>query len=196
MQLVWNGKVIQVDPWSSGDYSRALPADLILVTGPENDHLDPAAIARIRKPSAPVVIPAAGKDKVQDGVVISNGETKEIAGIRVEAVAAYDLIPGEPFHPKGRGNSYVVTLGGKRLYFSGVTECVPEVQALSNIDVAFVSMNLPHDRMTMSAAAACMDTFKPKIVYPYHYRTGKVEEFRAALAGKPIEVRLRDWYPK
>ena len=191
VQLTYNGKVIQVDPTAGG-----APADLILITGPENDHLDPAAIAKLRKPGAPIVIPAAGKEKVPDGIVLNNGETKEIAGIRVEAIAAYDLIPGDPFHPKGRGNGYVITLGTKRFYFSGVTECVPEVQALRQIDVAFVSMNLPHDRMTMTAAAACMETFKPAVVYPYHYRNAKLEEFKQALAGKPIEVRFADWYPK
>jgi L-ascorbate metabolism protein UlaG (beta-lactamase superfamily) len=191
VQLTYAGKVIQVDPTAPG-----AAADLILITGPENDHLDPAAIAKIRKTGAPVVIPAAGKDKVPDGIVLNNGESREVAGVRVEAIAAYDLIPGDPFHPQGRGNGYVITFGGKRIYFSGVTECVPEVQALRGIDVAFVSMNLPHGRMTMSAAAACMETFKPAVVYPYHYRNAKLEEFRQALAGQPIEVRLAEWYPK
>ncbi len=195
VQLEYNGTVIQVDPWSQGDYSHAKPADLIIVTGPEPDHLDPPAIAKIRKPGAPVVIPGAGKDKVPDGVAVGNGETKEIAGVRIEAIAAYDLIPGDPFHPKGRGNGYVVTFGGQRFYFSGVTECIPEVQALRNIDVAFVSMNLPHGRMTPAAAAACVAGFAPKVVYPYHYRTGDVAAFKAALAGKPVEVRLAKWYP-
>jgi L-ascorbate metabolism protein UlaG (beta-lactamase superfamily) len=190
VQLAYDGKVIQVDPVQDGQ-----KADLILITGPETDHLNPAIIATLRKPGAPVVIPQAGKDKVPDGVVLANGETKEVAGIRVEAIAAYDLIPGDPFHPKGRGNGYVITLGGKRIFFSGVGECVPEVQALKNIDIAFVSMNLPHGRMTMEAAAACMETFHPAIVYPYHYRTGKVEEFKRLLSGKGIEVRLANWYP-
>jgi L-ascorbate metabolism protein UlaG (beta-lactamase superfamily) len=196
VQLEYAGTVIQVDPWSQGDYSRAKPADLILVTGPENDHLDLAAIAKIRKPGAPVVIPAAGKDKIPDGIAIANGETMDVAGVRIEGVAAYDLIPGDPFHPKGRGNGYVITFGTQRIYFSGVGECVREVQALRNIDVAFVSMNLPHGRMTPAAAATCVAGFSPKVVYPYHYRTGNVAEFKALLQGKPVEVRLADWYPK
>src|SRR5258708_6849041 len=196
VQLEYAGRVIQVDPWSQGDYSHAKPADLILVTGAEGDHLDTAAIAKIRKPGAPVVIPAAGKDKVPDGIVLENGQAKDLAGVRVEAIAAYDLIPGDPFHPKGRGNGYVIAFGNQRIYFSGVTECVPEVQALRGIDVAFVSMNLPHARMTPEAAATCVAGFAPKVVYPYHYRTGNVEEFRTLLHGKPVEVRLGNWYPK
>ncbi len=196
VQLEYAGTVIQVDPWSQGDYSRARQADLILVTGAENDHLDLAAIAKIRKPGAPVVIPQAGRDKLPDGVVMGNSETREIAGVRIEAVAAYDLLPGDPFHPKGRGNGYIITFGNQRIYFSGVTECVPEVQALHGIDVAFVSINLPHGRMTPAAAAACVSGFSPKVVYPYHYRTGNVAEFKRLLQGTPVEVRLGDWYPR
>jgi L-ascorbate metabolism protein UlaG (beta-lactamase superfamily) len=195
VQLEHGGMVIQVDPWSSGDYSHARSADLILITGAENDHLDPDAIRKIRKPDTAIVIPAAAKDKVPDGIVIENNQVKNVAGIRVEAVASYDLIPGTPFHPKGRGNGYVITLGDKRIYFSGVTECVAEVQALRNIDVAFVVMNSPNGRMTPAAAAACVATFKPKVVYPYHYRAGNVAEFKAALDGMPVDVRLGDWYP-
>ena len=195
VQLEHAGKVIQVDPWSRGDFSRAKPADLILITGAENDHLDLDAIHKIRKAGAPIVIPAAAKEKVPDGTVLANGASQVVAGIAVEAVASYDLIPGEPFHPKGRGNGYIVTLGDKRVYFSGVTECVPEVQELKNIDVAFICFNSPQGRMTPAAAASCVAGLKPKIVYPYHYRTGNVQQFKQALQGQPIEVRLADWYP-
>ena len=198
VQVEHAGKVIHVDPWSRGDYSKGKQADLILVTAAgEDHHLDIKAIGELRKPGAPVLIPASGLEKVPDGTVIANGEVKTVAGIRVEAVAAYDLIPGRPFHPKGRDNGYVVTLGDKRLYFGGVTECVPEMQALQSIDVAFLTMNSPRERMTSSAAADCVKIFKPKVVYPYHYRGGEdvVEAFRDALQGEPIEVRLANMYP-
>jgi len=101
---------------------------------------------------------------------------------------------GELFHTKGRGNGYVVTLGGKRIYVAGDTECTPEMKALRNIDVAFLPMNLPYT-MTPAEAADCAKAFKPKIVYPYHYRGQDPKAFAAALKGSGIEVRLRDWYP-
>jgi L-ascorbate metabolism protein UlaG (beta-lactamase superfamily) len=189
------GKVIYVDPWRQGDFSNARPADMILVTGAESDHLDVDTIRKIRKQDTVIVIPAACKSAIPDGIVLANGESQTIMGARVEAIAAYDLIPGDPFHPKGRGNGYIITLGGTRLYFGGVTECVPEVQALKNIDVAFLSINLPHGRMTPAAAANCVKTFQPKNVYPYHYRDGNVEEFREALRGEPVQVHLTNWYP-
>ena len=137
IQLEHAGKVIHIDPWSVSDLSKAKPADLILITDDVNHHLDPKAIARVRKPGAPVVIAANGQKQVPDGIVMANGEKREIAGITIEATAAYDIKPGEPYHPKGEANGYIVTLGGTRIYVVGVTECVPEVRGAKNIDVAF-----------------------------------------------------------
>ena len=196
VQIEHNGTVIHVDPWRQGYYSNAKLADLILVTDTPGDHLDLEAIVAIRRVGAPVVVPPSAEDIVPDNTVLANGETTTVRGVGIEAVPSYDLTPGEPYHPKGQGNGYVVTLGGARLYFSGGgLECVPEVQALTDIDVAFLSMNLPNDRMTPLAAAECVKIFKPKIVYPYHYRDANLEVFRDALGGLPIDVRLADWYP-
>ena len=198
LQLEFNGKVIHVDPWSRGDYTRAKQADLILITDIHQDHFDPAAIAKIRKPGAPVVAPAVVAGKFPDATIIKNGERKTVAGVSIEAVPMYNLqrgpAPGKLYHDKGRGNGYVLTLGGKRFYFSGDTEGVPEMRNLKNIDVAFVTMNLPYT-MPPAEAAEAVKAFKPKIVYPYHYRGSKVEDFTEALKGQPIEVRVRDWYP-
>src|SRR5437667_5658280 len=130
VQLESGGVVVQVDPWSKADLSRAKPADLILVTDDPAHHLDPKAIAQLRKPGAPVFLPPASAAKFPDGTPIANGETKRVGGISVEAIAAYDIKPGEPSHPKGKANGYVVTLGGKRIYVAGVTECVPDMRAL------------------------------------------------------------------
>jgi L-ascorbate metabolism protein UlaG (beta-lactamase superfamily) len=212
VQLEHAGKVIQIDPWSVGDLSRAKPADLILVTDDVGHHLDVKAIARLRKPGAPIVIAANGKSRVPDGIVLANGEKREVAGYVVEAVAAYDITPGDPYHPKGEANGYIITVGGKRLYFAGVTECVPEVRAVRNIDVVFFPMNVPLARMEPAAAIECIRAFKPKVVYPYHYdqdwvarvnkggprpaaTTRGLEELRTALKRDGIEVRFANWYP-
>jgi L-ascorbate metabolism protein UlaG (beta-lactamase superfamily) len=207
VQLEGDGKVVQIDPWSRADLSRAKPADLILVTDDPIHHLDPKAIAELRKPGAPVLLPAASQAKFAEGTTIGNGETRTVAGIRVEAVAAYDIKPGEPSHPKGKANGYVVTLAGQRIYFAGVTECVGEMRALRDIDVAFVPMNLPLERMAPAAAADCVNAFKPKAVYLYHYdqswagngrampnRAATIAAFRNALTAG-IEFRDAPWYP-
>jgi L-ascorbate metabolism protein UlaG (beta-lactamase superfamily) len=216
VQVEHDGKVIQIDPWSAGDLSRAKPADLILVTDDPGHHLDPQAIEQLRKPGAAVVLTATAHAKFSEGSVLSNGESGTFAGIRVEAIGAYDMTPGRPFHPKGEANGYVVTLGGKRIFFAGVGECVPEIQALRDIDVAFMPMNLPVDRMRPRPASECVKTFRPKVVYLNHYnqtyaswlgnRQGAaprdaqdtpatIQAFRDAIAGESIEFRDGGWYP-
>jgi L-ascorbate metabolism protein UlaG (beta-lactamase superfamily) len=202
VQVEHGGTVIQVDP-AQGDLSKAKPADLVLVTDIHGDHLSPEGIAKVRKAGAPVVMPAAVQTQAGDKIpapveVLANGQTRTVKGISIEAVPMYNLqrgpAAGQLFHTKGRGNGYIVVLGGKRVYFAGDTECVPEVKALRNIDVAFVPMNLPYT-MPPSEAAECVKAFKPNIVYPFHYQGQKPEEFQAALQGSGIEVRLLNWYP-
>ena len=218
VQIEYAGKVIQVDPWSFGDLSRARPADLILISDDVGPHLDAKAIQKLRKLGAPVIMPASGKAQVPDGIVLGNGESTTAASIRVDAVAAYDIKPGAPEHPKGEANGYVVTLGDKRVYFAGVTECVSEVKALRNIDIAFMPMNIPQERMTPSAVAECVKILKPAVVYVYHYDqdfashaingplqprwltggltvAGSLQAFTAAMKGSATEVRLGRWYP-
>jgi len=206
IQIEGGGQVVQIDPWSKADLAHAKPADLILVTDDPIHHLDPEAIRRLRKPGAPVLLPAASLPKFPEGTAIANGETRVVNGITVEAVAAYDIKPGEPSHPKGKANGYLLTIAGKRIYVAGVTECVPEMRAQRNVDVAFVPMNLPLERMTPDAAAACVNLFAPRAVYVYHYdqswaSSGRpmaaaaetVERFKSALA-KGIEFRRAEWY--
>ena len=153
VQLEYQGTVVQVDPWDRLGLPGAKPADLILISDDPGHHLDVGAIERLRKPGASVVLTAAGKQKWPDGIVIANGETVRVAGVTVESIAAYDIIQGNPSHPKGDANGYVVSLGGKKFFFAGVTECVDEVKALQGIDVAFMPMNIPLARMTPAAAA-------------------------------------------
>jgi len=218
IQIEHAGKVIQVDPWSMLDLARYKKADLILITDDPVHHLDVKAIQQLRKPGAPVIIPEVGKAKFPDGIIMANGERASEGGITVEAIPAYDIIPGEPAHPKGKSNGYLITLGGTRIYVAGVTECVPEVLALKNIDVAFVPLNIPLGRMTPAAAAQCVKTMAPKIVYPYHYDQGLVaklgnpnakaegpvggltvaqslQAFKDALKDEKIDVRDASWYP-
>jgi len=219
VQLEFGGKVIQVDPWSAVDLSKAKPADLILITDDPIHHLDPRAIQQLRKPGAPVVIPATGKEKVPDGIVLPNGEHTVAADIAIEALPAYDLTPGDPPHPKGKANGYVITLGGKRILFAGVTQCVPELRAQQNIEVAFVPMNIPPDRMSPQEAADCVKALHPKYVYLSHYDQDfaarltnpratpralpsgltvaqTVDAFRNAMKNSGIEFRDGLWYPK
>lgn len=201
VMLEWSGKVIHVDPWSQGDYTGLPKADLILVTDIHGDHMDPKAIAALKKEGTIIVAPEAVAKTVTEAKVLRNGEktTLSLGGsATIEAVPMYNLnrgpAPGQLYHTKGRGNGYVIELGGKRVYFSGDTECVPEIKALRGIDIAFLCMNLPYTQ-TSQEAAECVKAFRPKLVYPYHYRGQDTQAFAEALKGeKRIEVRLRNWY--
>jgi L-ascorbate metabolism protein UlaG (beta-lactamase superfamily) len=202
LQIVHAGKVIDVDPVAAaGDYAGLAAPDIILITDIHGDHMDAATVAKLKKPTTKIVVPAAVATaaKFDAPIVIANGESKTVDGISIEAVPMYNLTrgpaPGQLFHDKGRGNGYVVTLGGKHIYIAGDTENIPEMRALKNIDVAFVPMNLPYT-MTPAEAADAVKAFKPKIVYPYHYRGSNLNEFTQALAGSGIDVRVRDWYAK
>src|SRR5580692_7696291 len=193
------GKVIYLDPANPAKFTGAPKADLILITDIHGDHMDPASIAEISKAGTEIMAPPAVVATVTTAKSIANGETKPWQGWTIEAIPAYNLTrgpaPGKFFHDKGLGNGYVLTYGGKRFYFSGDTEGVPEMRGLKSIDVAFVCMNLPYT-MPPEEAADAVKAFHPKIVIPYHYHGSDLAVFQKALEGSGIEVRVLDWYPK
>jgi L-ascorbate metabolism protein UlaG (beta-lactamase superfamily) len=200
VMLEFGGKVIHVDPWSKGDYTGLPPADLIVVTHTHADHLDRAMIDQLKKPGMIIVGPPAVIDTLNcapacgEVEAISDSERKTVMGIPFEGVPMYNIVtgsaPGKPFHHKGIGSGYVLNFGGTRVYFSGDTECTPGMKALKNINVAFVAMSASRTQSPIDAAA-CVKAFKPKIVYPYHYRGSDPQQFADAVKDAGIEVRLR-----
>lgn len=193
------GKLIYVDPSPAALFLNRPKADLILITDIHGDHLDPRAIAALQKSNTRIIAPAAVAKTVTGANVLGNGDHTTWNGWEIEAVPMYNMkrgpAPGKFYHDKGRGNGYILTIGGKRFYIAGDTEGTPEMRALRNIDVAFVPMNLPYT-MTPEEAADAVRAFHPKVVYPYHYRGSDIQQFASALAGTGIDVRLRDWYAK
>src|SRR5947209_6753965 len=193
------GKTIYLDPAKPVKFAGLPKADLILITDIHGDHMDPDSIKDASKAGTDILAPPAVVQTVTTAKPIANGETKSWQGWTIEAVPAYNLKrgpePGKLFHDKGRGNGYVLTYGGKRFYFSGDTEGVPEMRALKNIDVAVVCMNMPYT-MPPEEAADAVKAFHPKIVIPYHYRGSDLAIFEKALQGSGIDVRLVDYYPQ
>ena len=193
------GKVIYLDPAKPAKLDGLPKADLILVTDIHGDHMDPDSIKAISKTDTEIFAAPAVVQTVTSGKPIANGETKIWGSWSIEAIPAYNMkrgpAEGKFFHDKGRGNGYVLTYGGKRFYFSGDTEGVPEMRALKSIDVAFVCMNLPYT-MPPDEAADAVKAFHPKVVIPYHYRGSDLAVFKKGLEGTGIEVRVLEWYPK
>ena len=192
------GQTIYVDP-AQGKWEGLAPPDLILITDIHGDHMVPALIGQVRRPgeATKIIAPAAVAKTITDAMVVNNGETKTVGPWKIEAVPMYNIkrgpSAGQLFHDKGRGNGYIVTYGGLRIYIAGDTEGIPEMRALKNIDVAFVPMNLPYT-MPPDEAADAVKAFHPKVVYPYHYMGSDPKVFASALAGTGIDVRIRDWY--
>jgi L-ascorbate metabolism protein UlaG (beta-lactamase superfamily) len=204
--LSWGDQTIYVDPYGGADRFEGLKdPTLILITDIHGDHLNQKTLDAINTTRARFIVPQAVKEKLpkemqKRSIAIENAQTIVFENIEILAVPMYNLPETEDSrHPKGRGNGYVLTVGGKRIYISGDTEDIPEMRNLQNIDVAFVCMNLPYTMDIDQAASAVID-FQPAIVYPYHYR-GKdglsdVATFNKQIQGidVSIEVRLRNWY--
>jgi L-ascorbate metabolism protein UlaG (beta-lactamase superfamily) len=196
--LIFNfgGKVIHVDPYGDvADYSTLPKAHLILLTHEHMDHLDLKAFNAVRTEKTAVVLTEACTKQVQGGMLMVNGDVKTVDGLKIEAVPAYNLVhkrdTGQPFHPKGVGNGYIITFGDKRIYVAGDTENTPEMKGLKNIDIAFLPMNLPYT-MTPEMVADAAKAFKPKILYPYHFGETDTSKLVSLLKGTPeVEVRIR-----
>jgi L-ascorbate metabolism protein UlaG (beta-lactamase superfamily) len=201
LEIEAGGKVIIIDPAKPANFAGLPQADLILVTDIHGDHLDEALLKAESKPDTTIIAPDAVAKMVKEvkiTKVLANGDKTTWGAWTIEAIPMYNMkrgpSEGKFFHDKGRGNGYVLTYGGKRFYFSGDTENIPEMRALKNIDVAFVCMNLPYT-MTPEEAADAVKAFHPKVVIPYHYKGQDTTVFKKALDGTGIDVRLLEWYP-
>lgn len=207
MVLEYNGMSIYVDPYGGADgFAKYSDPDLILITDIHGDHLNKETLAALNTTMSTFIVPDAVLSQIKDtygsqAKVLGNGETVEWKGLTIQAIPMYNLPETEDSrHPKGRGNGYIITFGNKNIYISGDTEDIPEMRNLKSIDVAFVCMNLPYT-MDIDQASSAVLEFKPRIVYPYHYRgqggLNDVDKFKELVNNKNpnIEVRLRNWYP-
>ena len=194
--LVFKGKNIYVDPFGEvADYSLLPKADLVLVTHEHSDHFDLQALSSIRTQKTVLGVTAICSRQVKGGIEMGNGDEKLLAEINVKAVPAYNLINkrpnGEPFHPKGIGNGYILDFEGTLVYIAGDTENIPEMKSLVGIEIAFLPMNLPYT-MTPAMVADAVKVFHPHILYPYHFGKTNPMEIVDLLKGESgVEIRIR-----
>jgi L-ascorbate metabolism protein UlaG (beta-lactamase superfamily) len=199
VRIRYDGLEIQIDPVGQGlppatDYARFPKADLILVTHEHFDHFDRDAIAALQKDSTAIFANPAVHGMLGWGEALANGgKIQWRDDISIEAVPAYNTTPGrEKFHPKGRDNGYILSLGGFRVYVAGDTEDIPEMAAIKDIDVAFLPCNQPYT-MTPEQAASAAETIRPKVLFPYHYGETPIQKLADLLAGSGIDVRIRNY---
>lgn len=200
--FTFNELTIFVDPFGGAEKFDSFDApDLIFITDIHGDHLNKETLSGLNTENTTFIIPQAVADQMDEYysdnfVLISNGETKEVADLSITAIPMYNLPDDESSrHKKGRGNGYVITFGDKDVYISGDTEDIPEMRALEGIDIAFVCMNLPFT-MDIFQAASAVVAFQPTVMYPFHHRGQDIEKFKQLIdiADIETEVRLKDWY--
>lgn len=205
--MSWNGKMIYVDPVGGATPFQGLPrADLILVTHDHGDHYSANTLVAATNRGVTILAPQVVYNKSDFGTaglrarttVMTNGASVNVLGLGVQAVRAYNL-PPNTFHGTNVGNGYILTIGNRRIYISGDTEDTPEMRALRDIDVAFIAMNQPYT-LTVAKAVSAVREFRPKVVYPVHYRNSDntysdLNSFKRQVGNDlGIEVRLRKWY--
>lgn len=195
------GGVIYVDPVGGAEaYAGKPQPSLILITHEHGDHFDLPTlqalpgVAIIANPAVHAMLPPEMQARA---TAMANGDQAQAIGMGIEAVPAYNTSPDkQQYHPPGRDNGYVLTIGGKRFYIAGDTEDTPEMRALQDIEVAFLPMNLPFT-MTVQQAADAVAAFRPVTVFPYHHRGSDMAEFarlvEASDAGSLVIVA--NWYP-
>ncbi len=157
--------------------------------------MDPKALGLLRIDKTAMIGPQVCAKGAPRIIVLHNGNVQTLLGLTIEAVPAYNIVhmrsPGQPFHPKGVGNGYVITFGNKRVYVAGDTENIPEMAHLKGIDIAFLPMNLPYTN-TPEMVADAARKFRPKVLYPYHFSDTDTSKILDLLKDdKDIEVRIR-----
>lgn len=201
VRIRYDGKEIEIDPVGTlggrtTDYGAFPKADIILVTHEHHDHLDPQAIRTLEKEGTTVIANPNSVDILGYGVAMRNGDTKSFPdGMEIKAVSAYNITPDRlQFHPKGRDNGYILSLGGLHVYIAGDTENIPEMKELGTIDIAFLPCNLPYT-MTPQQLIEAAEAIAPKVLYPYHFGTTDLSSITPALAPKGIYVRICPFDP-
>ena len=196
LAIKYKGLYFHIDPVAGYgtpvDYATVFPkADFVLITHEHGDHFDKEAIAALRKNDTRLIANAVCADALGWGTAMANGNELQLADdISVKAVPAYNTTEGHlQFHPQGRDNGYLLTLGGLKIYIAGDTEVIPEMSELGIIDIAFLPVNLPYT-MTVDQCIEAAKTIQPKILIPYHFGQTDITSIPGSLPC--IDVRLRN----
>ncbi len=206
--ITWGSAVFYTDPTGGAAAFAGKPAaDVILLTDIHSDHFSTSTLAAVAGTNTTLIAPRVVRDALPQDLaartrVVANGETISEQGFSITGVPMYNVPESaDAFHTKGRGNGYVVEREGFRVYVAGDTGNTPEMRALTDIDIALVPMNLPYT-MSVEDAADAVLAFKPKQVYPYHYRgpdgLADVAKFKQLVnaGNSAIQVVLAKWYPQ
>lgn len=168
-KIKYNNYAIYIDPYEIEGPHEA--ADVILITHAHYDHCDKKSIDALRKPATVIFAPASVVPKVQGAKAVEYGQKLDILGIKIKVVPAYNM--SRPYHPRGGGAGYLLTLGTNKVYHAGDTDLIPEMKDLDkeNIDIALLPIGGTYT-MDEAEASEAVSIIRPKTAIPMHY--GKV----------------------
>jgi len=170
------GKVVYSDPFKIKNPEKA---DLILITHEHEGHFSLEDIEKVFKEDTVMVIPPVAHppllqfDKdIFNLVVIGPGEKYYGDGWEVETAPAYNVnkfnSSGKLFHPREDERiGFILAISGKRIYFAGDTDFVPEMNSIKNIDLALLPVG-GGTVMTLEEAARAVETIQPRVAIPMH----------------------------
>jgi len=199
IRMEYDGLEIEIDPVTklgnkTIDYTTMPKADYLFVTHEHGDHFDKEAIKLLSNEKTHLVMNGRCVDMYGAGETMKNGDKIQLTDdFSIEAVPAYNITEGRTqFHPKGRDNGYILTIDGLRIYIAGDTEDIPEMEAIKDIDIAFLPCNQPYT-MTTEQLIRVAKTIKPKVLFPYHYGQTDVSTIPSVLQSEGVEVRIRHY---
>ena len=198
-RIATRGATVYIDPYRVPDGPKA---DLILVTHGHYDHYSPQDIERLSHERTCLVAPAAVAERTGGRVTsIAPGEELElesVPGVQVAAVAAYNTSKrdreGRLFHPREAGwVGFDLNVRGERLYHSGDTDVIPEMDAVVGVDVALLPVSGVYV-MTAGEAAEAARRMQPRLAVPMHWgeHIGTREDAEDFAERAPVEVRILD----
>jgi L-ascorbate metabolism protein UlaG (beta-lactamase superfamily) len=191
---------VYIDPYRIPE--GAPPADLILITHGHYDHFSPQDVERLSTRHTWLVGPAAVAERVSGQVHrIGPGELLDdelVRGVHVRAVAAYNTskrdADGKPFHPRDAGwVGYELNIRGERLYHSGDTDVIPEMDTVTGVDVALLPVSGVYV-MTAQEAAEAARRIQPRVAVPMNWGShiGTEHDARTFASKAPVEVRIME----
>ena len=188
-QVKSKGKIIYVDLKKYGKVVETTEAaDLILVTHSHADHCSAEKINKVRKKDTVGVAPKQSVSEIGGTVkTLKPAEEAKFGTITVRAVDAYNYrrfrSPGKPWHPKGYGAGYLITVGGKTIYHAGDTDFIPEMKELGHVDVALLPTGAKYT-MDNAEAAEAATVINPSFVIPMHRWDTDPQKFKEIVEAK------------
>jgi len=201
--LKGGGKNIYIDPYRPDElseevkkfYEDPVEADLLLITHPHHDHCDPKTFQKMLTEKTKIVAPPSCDEKIEENFnSLKPGENSTFDGVEIEATHAYNLKrkrdSGEPFHPKGEGVGYLITMDRKNIYHPGDTENVPEMKRIENVNTAFLPIDGTYT-MDIDEAVEAAKAIGPESVIPFHERDADPKKFKRKLESESgIKVKV------